>query len=120
MICLFEKLNKKTLKKAFFYSISNQKELLEDFSKKNGFVNVKIFADDGISGVTFQRNEFKKLIELIENYEIGILIVKDLSRLGRNYLEVGNLTENVLPMHNVRFISVNDGVDNRHCRFRCE
>lgn len=92
-------------------SISNQKALLTDFAKKNKFRNLKIFVDDGVSGVTFNRNGFKELLRLIEADQVAILIVKDMSRLGRNYLEVGQLTETTLPLHNVRFIAINDGVD---------
>lgn len=92
-------------------SISNQKALLTDYAKQNKFRNIKIFLDDGVSGVTFNRDGFKELMALIEADKVGTLIVKDMSRLGRNYLEVGQLTETVFPMHNVRFIAVNDGVD---------
>lgn len=92
-------------------SISNQKAFLTDYAKRNKFRNIKIFIDDGVSGVTFNRDGFKELLQLIESDKIETLIVKDMSRLGRNYLEVGQLTETVFPMHNVRFIAVNDGVD---------
>jgi len=92
-------------------SISNQKVLLTDYAKRNKFRNIKIFVDDGVSGVIFNRDGFKELMQLIESDRVETLIVKDMSRLGRNYLEVGQLTETVFPMHNVRFIAVNDGVD---------
>lgn len=92
-------------------SISNQKAFLLDYANRNKFRNIQIFVDDGVSGVTFNRDGFKELLELIEMERVGILLVKDMSRLGRNYLEVGHLTETVFPMHNVRFIAVNDGVD---------
>jgi Site-specific recombinases, DNA invertase Pin homologs len=92
-------------------SISNQKVLLTDYAKRNKFRNIKVFVDDGVSGVTFNRDGFKELMQLIESDRIETLIVKDMSRLGRNYLEVGQLTETVFPLHNVRFIAVNDGVD---------
>ena len=92
-------------------SISTQKALLTDYTKRNKFRNVKIFIYDGVSGVTFNRDGFKEMLALIEADKVETLIVKDMSRLGRNYLEVGQLTETVLPMHNVRFIAVNDGVD---------
>ena len=92
-------------------SISNQKTLLTRYAKENGFKNVKIFVDDGISGVTFNRQGFKEMYKLIESDQVGTLIVKDMSRLGRNYIEVGQLTETILPMHDVRLIAVNDGVD---------
>ena len=92
-------------------SISNQKTLLTRYAKENGFKNVKIFIDDGISGVTFNRQGFKEMYKLIESDQVGTLIVKDMSRLGRNYIEIGQLTETILPMHDVRLIAVNDGVD---------
>ena len=92
-------------------SISNQKIQLTDYAKRNQLPNVQIFADDGVSGVTMKRSGFQQLIQLVEQDKVGTLIVKDMSRLGRNYLEVGQLTETVFPMHNVRFIAINDGVD---------
>lgn len=92
-------------------SISNQRTLLASFAKKNGFRNTKIFIDDGVSGVTFNRQGFKEMFKLIESDQVATLIVKDMSRLGRNYIEVGQLTETISPMHDVRLIAVNDGVD---------
>ncbi|HHZ07081.1 MAG TPA: recombinase family protein [Clostridiales bacterium] len=92
-------------------SISNQKAFLTDYAKRNKFRNIRIFIDDGVSGVTFNRDGFKKLMQLIETDRVETLIVKDMSRLGRNYLEVGQLTETVFPMHDIHFIAVNDGVD---------
>lgn len=92
-------------------SIANQRTLLTNYAKKNGFRNVKIFIDDGVSGVTFNHPGFKEMMKLIEADQVSTLIVKDMSRLGRNYIEVGQLTETILPMHDVRFIAVNDGVD---------
>ena len=92
-------------------SISNQKMLLTDFAKRNKFRNIKVFIDDGVSGVTLNRSGFKELMALVEADKVAVLIVKDMSRLGRNYLEVGQLTETVFPMHDIRFIAVNDGVD---------
>ncbi|GAA6396769.1 DUF4368 domain-containing protein [Solibaculum mannosilyticum] len=92
-------------------SISNQKAFLTDYAKRHKFPNVKIFVDDGVSGVTMKRSGFQKMMSLVEAGQVSVVIVKDMSRLGRNYLEVGQLTENIFPMHNVRFIAVNDGVD---------
>ena len=92
-------------------SISNQRALLTDYAKRNRFKNIKIFIDDGVSGVTMKRDGFQKMMALIEADKVSTVIVKDMSRLGRNYLEVGQLTETVFPIHNVRFIAVNDGVD---------
>ncbi len=92
-------------------SVANQRKLLTDFANKNGFRNIKIFIDDGVSGVTFNRNGFKELFELIEQEMVSTLIVKDMSRLGRNHIEVGKFTDYIFPTHNVRFIVLNDGVD---------
>ena len=92
-------------------SISNQRAMLTEYAKKNGFRNVRIFIDDGVSGVTLKRDGFKEMYGLIEADQVSTVVVKDMSRLGRNYLEVGQLTEIFFPQHNVRFIAVNDGVD---------
>ena len=89
-------------------SISNQRALLTSFAKKNGFRNTKIFIDDGVSGVKFNRQGFKEIFKMIEFDQVATLIVKDMSRLGRNYIEVGQLTETILPMHDVRLIAVNE------------
>ncbi len=91
--------------------ISNQKTLLTKYAKEHGFKNTQIFIDDGVSGVTFNRQGFKEMFKMIESDQVETLIVKDMSRLGRNYIEVGQLTETILPMHDVRLIAVNDGVD---------
>jgi len=92
-------------------SIVNQRLLLEKYAQDNGFENAIFLADDGYSGTNFERPSWKKVIELIENGEVETLIVKDMSRLGREYLQVGHLTELYLPEKGVRFIAVNDGVD---------
>jgi len=92
-------------------SISNQKTLLTRYAKEHGFRNVKVFIDDGISGVTFNRQGFKDMFKLIEVNQVGTLIVKDMSRIGRNYIEVGKLAESILPLHDIRLIAVNDRVD---------
>ena len=108
---LYLRLSRDDEKEGESNSISNQRKLLTDFANKNGFRNIKIFVDDGVSGVTFNRNGFKELLGLIEQEMISTLIVKDLSRLGRNHIEVGKLTDYIFPMYNVRFIALNDGVD---------
>jgi len=92
-------------------SISNQKAMLTEYAKKNGFRNTKIFIDDGVSGATFNRDGFQSMLNLIEQDTVSTVIVKDMSRFGRNYLEVGQLTEIVFPQHNVRLIAIADGVD---------
>ena len=92
-------------------SIANQRAYLKDYAKKNHFKNVRIFVDDGVSGATFQRSGFQKMMALIEAGKVKTVIVKDMSRFGRNYIEVGQLTELTFPQYNVRLIAVNDGVD---------
>ena len=92
-------------------SISNQRALLTEYAKKRNFKNIKVFIDDGVSGVTMNRNGFKQMMNLVEEDAVSTVIVKDMSRLGRNYLDVGQLTETIFPMHDVHFIAVNDGVD---------
>jgi len=92
-------------------SIVNQKHMLEKYAQENGFCNTKFLYDDGFSGTNFNRPSWNEVMALVENEQVETLIVKDLSRLGREYLEVGRLTELVFPSCGVRFIAINDGVD---------
>jgi len=92
-------------------SISNQKRILEAFAKDKGLLNCKFFVDDGWSGANFDRPSFTEMMEGVENGEIKTVVTKDLSRLGRNYLQVGMYTEMVFPRKGVRYIAINDGVD---------
>ena len=92
-------------------SIQTQKALLTKVAKEKGYTNLLIFADDGISGVTMNRPGFIKMITELEKGYISAVFVKDLSRLGRNYIEVGKLTEEFFPEHNIRLVAVSDGVD---------
>ena len=92
-------------------SIQNQKPLLSQYAKDNGFINMEFFVDDGYSGTNFDRPDFQRMIGLIEDGRIGTVIVKDLSRLGREYLKTGYYTEIYFPQKDVRFIAVNDNVD---------
>ncbi len=92
-------------------SISNQKRILEAYAKQNGFSNLKWYTDDGFSGANFQRPGFQSMLADIEAGLVGTVIVKDMSRLGRNYLQVGMYTEMIFPQNGVRFIAINDGVD---------
>ena len=91
-------------------SIKNQKEYLEDFARKNGFRNIRHFTDDGVSGITFEREGFQKMIAEVEAGNVDTVIVKDMSRFGRNYLKVGFYTEMLFPGKGVRFIAINNGV----------
>ena len=92
-------------------SISTQKTMLKDYAKRNGFLNCQFYVDDGYSGTNYDRPAFRQLIEDIQDGEVSTLITKDLSRLGRNYLETGTYIEVFFPNHNVRYIAINDGVD---------
>ena len=92
-------------------SIVNQKAILTKYAEENGFTNIQVFVDDGYSGVSFNRPDFQKLLELMEKGKVETLITKDLSRLGRNYIEVGNYTEILFPRWNVRYIAINDNYD---------
>ena len=92
-------------------SISNQKRILESYAKQNGFTNLQWYTDDGYSGANFQRPGFQAMLADIEAGKVGTVIVKDMSRLGRNYLQVGMYTDMIFPQKGVRFIAINDGVD---------
>ena len=92
-------------------SISNQKDILLDYAKKNGYLHPEFFVDDGISGTTFERPDFKRMQSMAEAGKVGTIIVKDLSRFGRNYLEVGKFLEIQYPTLGVRFIAIQENVD---------
>ena len=92
-------------------SISNQKEILQAYAKKNGLLHPKFFVDDGYSGTTFDRPAFREMEAMAENGEIATIVVKDLSRFGRNYLEVGQYIEIKYPTLGIRFIAIQDNVD---------
>lgn len=92
-------------------SIVNQKALLSDYARKHQFKNLQFFVDDGYSGTSFDRPSFREMERQIENGEVSTVIVKDMSRLGRNYLQVGMYTDIIFPENEVRFIAVNDNVD---------
>ena len=92
-------------------SIQNQKALLSQYAKDNGLGSVEFYVDDGYSGTNFERPDFKRMISDIESGRIGAVIVKDLSRLGREYLQTGYYTEIYFPQKDIRFIAVNDNVD---------
>ena len=92
-------------------SIVNQKAFLARFARKKGFRNIEYFVDDGYSGANFQRPDWQRMMALVDEGKIGIVVAKDMSRIGRNYLEVGMYTEITFPQNHVRFIAVNSGVD---------
>lgn len=92
-------------------SIVNQKAILSKYAKENHFSNTAFFVDDGYSGTNFNRPSWSELLERIENGEVATLIVKDMSRLGRDYLKVGFYTEVLFVEKRVRFIAINNGID---------
>ena len=92
-------------------SISNQKKILQKVAKEKGYSDTIFFVDDGITGTTMKRPGFQKMLQAIETGYISAVFVKDLSRLGRNYIEVGKLTEEYFPAHDIRLVAVSDGVD---------
>ena len=92
-------------------SIVNQKAILSKYAKENHFSNTAFFVDDGYSGTNFNRPSWGELLERIENGEVATLIVKDMSRLGRDYLKVGFYTEVLFVEKGVRFIAINNGID---------
>lgn len=92
-------------------SIQNQKSILKKYADDNGFRNTEFFVDDGYSGTNFDRPDWQRLSGLIDEGLIGTIIVKDMSRLGRDYLQVGMYTEMVFPNADIRFIAINNGVD---------
>ena len=92
-------------------SIENQKKYLTAYAKEHGFENVRIYVDDGYTGTNFNRPDVQRLMQDIEDGFVSTLIVKDMSRLGREYLQMGYYTEQYFPERHVRFIAVNDGVD---------
>jgi len=92
-------------------SITNQKAMLQKYAEDNGFRNIKFYIDDGYSGTNFNRPYFIRMIDDVKAGKVGVIITKDLSRFGRDYLMTGQYIEIILPDYDVRYIAVNDGVD---------
>ena len=108
---LYERLSRDDNLDGDSYSIQNQKKLLTKVAKEKGYTNLVHFYDDGISGVTMDRPGFVSMLQEIEKGKAAAVFVKDLSRLGRNYIEVGRLTEEFFPEHDIRLVAVSDGID---------
>lgn len=108
---LYERLSRDDNLEGESYSIGNQKKLLTKVAKENGYTNLVHFLDDGISGVTMDRPGFVEMIRQLEQGRAAAVFVKDLSRLGRNYIEVGRLTEEFFPEHDIRLVAVSDNID---------
>lgn len=110
IIALYERLSREDENLGESYSIQNQKKLLEDFCREKGWTRFRHFTDDGISGTTFERPSFKEMISLVEDGEVETIVLKDMSRLGRDYLVVGQLRE-FFRKKGVRLIAINDNHD---------
>lgn len=95
-------------------SVTNQKKILADYAERNDFTNLRHFCDDGVSGTTFERKGFKEMIAEVEAGNVSTIIVKDMSRLGRDYLQVGFYTEVFFRQHSVRFIAVSNNIDSEN------
>ena len=105
---LYERLSRDDELQGESNSISNQKQMLEDFARRNGLPNPTHFTDDGISGTRFDRPGFLAMMEEVEAGRVEAIVIKDMSRLGRDYLKVGQVME-VLRQRGVRLIAINDG-----------
>ena len=92
-------------------SIGNQRKILQRYVKENNLCLVKEYVDDGISGTTFDRPSFNELLQDIENKTINMVITKDLSRLGRDYIKTGFYLEDYFPKNNIRYVAITDGID---------
>ena len=108
---LYERLSRDDNLEGESYSIGNQKKLLTKVAKEKGYTNLVHFLDDGISGVTMDRPGFNDMMEQLAAGKAAAVFVKDLSRLGRNYIEVGRLTEEFFPEHDIRLVAVSDNID---------
>ena len=108
---LYERLSRDDNLEGESYSIGNQKKLLTKIAREKGYTNLVHFLDDGISGVTMDRPGFVDMIQQLEQGKATAVFVKDLSRLGRNYIEVGRLTEEFFPDHDIRLVAVSDNID---------
>ncbi len=92
-------------------SIGNQRNILQRYVNENNLTFIKEYVDDGISGTTFDRPGFNKMLQDIENGKINMVITKDLSRLGRDYIKTGYYIENYFPQNNIRYVAITDGID---------
>lgn len=111
MTALYERLSRDDELQGESNSITNQKHFLEEYAKRSGFANIRHFTDDGVSGTTFEREGFQGMIAEVDAGNVSVIIVKDMSRFGRDYLKVGFYTEVMFKEKGVRFIAVNNGID---------
>ncbi|HEL1135444.1 TPA: recombinase family protein, partial [Streptococcus equi subsp. zooepidemicus] len=110
---MYLRLSKEDGEKTESNSISNQREMINSYAKKNQFIIIKEYVDDGYSGATFDRPNFKEMINDAYDKKFDTIIVKDLSRFGRDYIEAGKYIQRIFPENGIRFISVNDNYDSK-------
>ena len=108
---IYVRLSQEDMRAGESLSIENQKLILTKYVKEQGWNLIDTYVDDGFSGTDFDRPGVQKLLEDAQTGKINLIIVKDLSRFGRNYIEVGRYIDYIFPMHNIRFIALNDNVD---------
>lgn len=105
-VCLYARTARKNQE-----AINLQIKIIKDFANKNGFRNLKVFVDNGVSGFNLDRKGFQGLLELIKSDKVSTVIVKNMSRLGRSFVDAQKLMYTTLPKYNVRLISIDDGID---------
>ena len=93
------------------WEVANQRDMLEKYCERQGWEVVAVYQDDGFTGLNMERSEFRRMLRAIERRQINLVITKDLSPLGRNYLQTGHLIEDFFPRNGVRYIAMNDGID---------
>ena len=108
---LYERLSRDDEQLGDSNSIITQKRILEDYAQQHGFLNCVHYTDDGYTGGNFERPDWKRLVADIESGKVAAVLVKDMSRVGRDYLQTGFYTEVFFRQHNVRFIAITNGVD---------
>ncbi|AFK86553.1 MULTISPECIES: recombinase family protein [Thermoanaerobacterium] len=108
---IYCRLSKEDLNKGYSESIKMQENELKRYVFENNWNLVDVYIDDGVSGTTFERNDFKRMMEDVERGLVNCIVTKDLSRLGRDYIEMGKYLEKIFPEYGVRYIALNDGID---------
>ena len=110
---MYLRLSKEDGEKTESNSISNQREMINSYARKNKITMVKEYVDDGYSGANFDRPNFKEMIKAAYDRKFNTIIVKDLSRFGRDYIEAGKYIQRIFPENGIRFISINDNYDSK-------
>lgn len=108
---IYVRLSQEDMRTGESLSVENQKMILTKYVKEQGWNTYKIYVDDGYTGADFNRPAVQQLLEDAKNGKINLIIVKDLSRFGRNYIQIGQYIDYIFPTYNIRFIALNDNVD---------